>query len=108
MSSDPTTPTRPGVRERFDRLAAQWREESQYMSNTGQMTLLKSYLGIIGIGEPAVPLLLEELKREPNHWFCALESITEEDPVPVEDKGRVERMAAAWVEWGVRRGLVGA
>ena len=104
MSSDPTTPTRPAVRERFDRLAAQWREESQYMSNTGQMTLLKSYLGIIGIGEPAVPLLLEELKRDPDYWFRALEAITLEDPVPPEDKGRLDRMAAAWIDWGVRSG----
>ena len=72
MTTDATLATRPDLRDRFQRLAGQWREESQYMSNTGQMTLLKSYLGIIGIGEPAVPLLLEELKRDPDYWFRAL------------------------------------
>lgn len=106
MPTHATTSPRPDVLDRFHRLATQWREESQYMSNTGQMTLLKSYLRIIGMGAPAVPLLLEELKRQPDHWFQALESITEENPVPAEDAGRVERMAAAWVEWGVRQGHV--
>lgn len=99
-------PARPEVRDRFRRLAAQWREMSRFLSNTAQMAMLKPYQHIIGMGEPAVPLLLEELRREPNQWFWALEAITLEDPVPAEDKGRVDRMAAAWVEWGVKRGHI--
>jgi hypothetical protein len=93
-----TTPV--GIRNRFRRLAAEWSEQSKYLSNTAQMAMLPSYQRIIGMGLAAVPLLLEELSREPDHWFWALEAITEENPVPREAAGNVPLMARAWVEWG--------
>lgn len=99
-----TTPV--PVRDRFAALAARWKGESRFMSNTAQMAILKSYQGIVGMGPAAVPLLLEELRREPDHWFWALEAITGENPVPPEDAGRVDRMARAWVGWGVDRGYI--
>ncbi len=92
-----------GLRERFERLAAEWKRESRYLSNTAQMAMLKPYQRIIGMGLPAVPLILDELRREPNHqWFWALEAITEENPVPPEAAGNVHLMAQAWIDWGKR------
>jgi hypothetical protein len=102
---------RPGkydVRERFRQLAAEWKERSRYLSNTAQMAMLKPYQQIIGMGEPVVPLILEELRREPDHWFWALEAITQENPVPPEAAGKVRQMAEAWVEWGKQQGYVAA
>jgi hypothetical protein len=93
-------------RERFRRLAAEWKQQSRYLSNTAQMAMLPSYQRIIGMGLPAVPFLLEELQREPNQWFWALEAITEENPVPAEANGKVRRMAEAWIEWGKRNGFI--
>ncbi len=61
---------------------------------------------IIGMGWPVVPLILEELEREPDQWFWALESITEENPVPPEASGRVRLMAQAWIEWGKQQGCM--
>jgi hypothetical protein len=61
---------------------------------------------IIGMGTAAVPLILEELSREPDQWFWALECITEANPVPREDAGRVMAMADAWIRWGAERGYV--
>lgn len=104
MTSNTITSARTDIRERFEVLATQWREKSQFMSNSAQMAMLKSYQQIIGIGEPAVPLLLEELQREPNQWFWALEAITSQDPVPPADRGQLDRMAAAWIAWGVEQG----
>jgi len=72
------------------------------------MAMLPSYQRIIGMGLAAVPLLLEELSREPDHWFWALEAITEENPVPREAAGNVPLMAKAWVEWGKQHGFVAA
>jgi hypothetical protein len=86
--------------ERFRVLAQRWKEESQSMSNTTQMAMLRSYQGIVGIGPSVVPMILEEMAREPNHWFWALEAITQENPVPAEVAGRVESMAQAWLAWG--------
>jgi hypothetical protein len=99
-------PAEADLRERFRRLAAEWKDQSRYLSNTAQVAMLKPYQRIIGMGAPVVPLILEELRREPDQWFWALEAITGEDPVPPEDAGRVRPMAQAWVEWGKQRGLV--
>jgi hypothetical protein len=92
--------------ERFSRLAAEWKKQSRYLSNTAQMALLKPYQRIIGMGPPVVPLILEELRREPDQWFWALESITEQNPVPQEAVGKVRLMAEAWIGWGEQLGLI--
>jgi hypothetical protein len=82
-----------GTPEKFRALCAEWKSQARYQR-------------IIGLGLPAVPLILEELNREPDHWFWALESITGENPVPAEAMGRVPQMAEAWVQWGRRHGLL--
>lgn len=105
-AAPPRTDSAGGIRERFERLAAEWKRESRYLSNTAQMAMLKPYQRIIGMGLPAVPLILEELGREPNQWFWALEAITEENPVPAEAAGNVRLMARAWIEWGKQHGLI--
>jgi hypothetical protein len=95
-----------GLRERFRRLAAEWKEQSRYLSNSAQMAMLKPYQRIIGMGWPAVPLILEEMRRERGQWFWALEAITEENPVPAEALGKVRAMTQAWIEWGLKQGLL--
>jgi hypothetical protein len=100
------TTAEPRVRDRFRRLSAEWKEQSRYLSNTAQMAMLKPYQKIIGMGPSVVPLLLEELRREPDQWFWALEAITEENPVPPDAEGKVRLMAEAWVEWGRRQGYL--
>lgn len=106
-----TTTTRPpadtdSLRARFQRLRAEWKQRSRPMSNVAQMAMLPPYQRIIGMGWDAVPFLLEELQREPDQWFWALEAITEENPVPPEAAGVVQEMAAAWVAWGKARGYL--
>ncbi len=68
--------------------------------------MLPEYQGIIGLGAPAVPLILAELHREPAQWFWALKAITDEDPVPPDAAGDIGRMARFWIEWGIRKGLL--
>jgi hypothetical protein len=92
--------------ERFRRLAAELKDQSRYLSNSAQMAMLKPYQQIIGMGWAAVPLILGELKQEPDHWFWALEAITAENPVPLEAAGKVHDMAQAWIEWGASRGFL--
>jgi len=57
-----------------------------------------AYEQIIEMGWAVVPLLLDELRRKPDHWFIALERITGANPVPAECEGKIEKMAAAWVK----------
>lgn len=94
------------VRERFRRYAADWKKESRYLSNTAQMAMLPSYQRIIGLGLPAIPLILEELQREADQWFWALEAICDEYPVPPDAKGKVQLMAQAWLDWGKQNGYL--
>src|SRR5437764_8781182 len=99
-ASPPQPQTPAEVRDRFERLAREWKERSRYLSNTAQMAMLKPYQRIIGMGEQAIPFILQELQREPDQWFWALEMITEENPIPPEAAGKVRLMAQAWIEWG--------
>jgi hypothetical protein len=99
IASTPAT-----IRDRFERLTVQWKDQARYLSNTAQIALLPAYQRIIGMGEPVVPLILEDLQREPDQWFWALESITEENPVTPEIAGRTKSMADAWIQWGKQRG----
>jgi len=62
------------------------------------MAMLKPYQRIVGMGLSAVPLILEELRREPDQWFWALEAITEENPVLPQAAGKVREMARAWID----------
>ena len=65
-----------------------------------------AYQQIIDLGEPVIPLLLAELKREPDFWFAALQKLTGVDPVPKENAGKIKLMAQAWLEWGRQKGFV--
>jgi len=94
------------LRGRFEQLRDEWKAQSQYLSNTAQIAMLWPYQQIIGMGPAAVPLILAELRRETDHWFWALEAISGENPVPPEAAGKVQEMAKAWIDWGVRKGLL--
>lgn len=106
QASTLVSPPSSETRNRFRRLADEWKRQSRILSNTAQMAMLKPYQRIIGMGWDAVPLILEELSREPDQWFWALESITEENPVSVDAAGFVRRSADAWVSWGRASGLI--
>jgi len=89
---------------RFERLAAAWRSETQFCSTVLEIATNPSYQQIIGMGRVAIPFILTELSRQPDHWFWALKAITGKDPVPESDKGDLQRMTQAWLIWGVRNG----
>lgn len=93
--------------QRFRKLAAVWQEECCHLSSVREMALHPAYQQIIGMGPAVLPYLLDELEREPDHWFWALQSITGADPVRPEHQGRVGEMAQDWLRWAGRRGGVG-
>jgi hypothetical protein len=99
-TSLPPAPATISVEDRFHLLAAEWKEQARYLSNSVRMATLPPYQRIIGMGMPVVPLILEELRREPHHWFWVLEAITDQNPVPAASLGKIKEMAEAWVAWG--------
>ena len=94
------------LQRRFQRLARQWKRSHVFSSSTSQIALDPAYQQIIGMGYPAVPLVLRELEKRPDHWFWALRSITGEDPVLEDQRGNLHQMTAAWLKWGRERGYL--
>jgi len=92
------------IEKAFFELANQWRRETNHMSLMSDVILHPAYQRIIGMGLNVVPLILRELSKEPDHWFWALRSITGANPVKPEDKGRLKKMAEAWLDWGRKHG----
>ena len=110
--ADPTVVLRnPGARADTEKelslLASEWKRTRQKTSSSIlKMVTHPAYQRIIGKGERAIPFLLHEIQREPDHWFWALTAITGEDPVPDEDRGELPAMTRSWVEWGRKRGYL--
>jgi hypothetical protein len=91
--------TRSGIDSRFRDLVRQWREATLLMSSITEMATHPAYQQIIGMGHSALPLIFDEMQREPDQWFWALKAIAGEDPVPAADRGNLRRMADAWLLW---------
>ena len=64
------------------------------------------YVRIIGLGPPALGVILRDLKAEQNDWFYALRYIAGTDPVTSSMAGDIDQMTKAWVKWGEDRGLI--
>jgi hypothetical protein len=88
----------------FLELAEQWRHDTGMLSVISKISMHPAYQRIIGMGQPVVPLIMRELEHEPDHWFWALNSITGVNPVKPEQRGNLNQMAQAWVEWGRENG----
>lgn len=91
---------------KFKRLLAEWREQSALLPSVTAMVMLPSYQGIIGMGKPALPLILNELKEKRYHLFWALRAISGVDPVPPKDRGRIDKMIEAWIKWGRQKNII--
>lgn len=89
---------------RFLSLLRTWKEETKYLSLIYQKVMHPAYLEMIGMGPQIVPLLLEELGREPNFLFPALAAITGQNPVRREHQGDIEKITQDWLDWGRREG----
>lgn len=89
----------------FQRLTCEWQTATKYQSSVTAICSHPSYQRIIGMGQVALPFILQELQQSPHLWFWALKAITGDDPVPPEHRGRVALMAADWIAWARQRGL---
>ena len=94
----------PAQREKFQKLAEQWEEETFFLSRSDRAIAHPVHQEIINLGQPAVPLILERMRSQGGHWFEALEQITGEDPVSPADYGNIAAMQNSWLQWGEDRG----
>jgi len=101
---DLTDRTAAEARALFNELAQEWQNATRFLSSLTDITSHPAYQRIIGMGKAAVPLVLERLRRNPDHWFWALKSITGVDPVNDEARGDLNAMSRAWLDWGRQHG----
>lgn len=88
----------------FSALAATWKSETRSFSNVTKRAIHPAYQQIIGMGESAVPLILDDLARNgPNDWYWALTAITGDNPITEDMAGDMEAMTEAWLRWGTTR-----
>jgi hypothetical protein len=93
--------------EAFRRLSAPWRRETRFLSSVTDMSMHSAYQRIIGLGPAAIPLILRELQRSPDHWFWALDMITGAKlEIPPEIEGNMKAVAEVWLRWGRENGYI--
>lgn len=87
----------------FQQLVEQWHRERGASSSPVYMAMCPAYQQIIAMGKPAIVLILKQLELEgddPDHWFWALNYLTNADPVSPHERGNMKKMSAAWIRWG--------
>jgi hypothetical protein len=94
------------LEERFRELAENWERETGSLSSLTKRVMHKNYQAIVGMGQQVVPILLRDLRDNRRDWFWALSAITQENPVDRVDAGRVDKMIAAWVDWGRKKRML--
>jgi hypothetical protein len=92
------------LRPEFTVLAEQWRRDTRHLSLISKKLTHQSYFRITGMGRPVIPLLLEELRERPAHWFAALRATANADPA--ETATNPSQARDAWLEWGTAQGYI--
>lgn len=90
--------------EQFQLLAATWRKATAHMSSSSDKVAHPAFQAIVNLGPNIIPILLQELAHGSGHWHRALQRITSIDPVPPADQGNLEKITAAWLQWGREQG----
>lgn len=90
------------LRRIFSECVDVWTRDTLFTSSATELVLHPAYQRIIGLGRQALPLLFEELKHRPSHWFWALRAITGTDAAEAEDT--FEQAVQKWLAWGKETG----
>lgn len=98
ISKRSTTEAAESLKAKFERLAAEWRRETRFVSVVRRKMAHPAYLKIIGMGKDALPFIFKDLDARPDDWIPALMSITEDNPVKPDDN--FEQAVKAWLRWG--------
>jgi hypothetical protein len=94
------------LEERFLEQADKWARETRHLSSPTQRIMHPSYQAILGMGSEVVPLMLRDLAQNRREWFWALSYLTQANPIKKEDAGKMDKMIAAWLNWGKEKALL--
>jgi hypothetical protein len=92
------------LEQKFRSLKEKWRSETGHRSSISDISSHPSYREIVAMGEAAIPMILQTLSIEPDHWFTALWEITSANPINEDVAGDIDGMKDAWLAWGRANG----
>jgi hypothetical protein len=81
----------------FSTSAAEWEAGTAAEGNALAIVMHPAYQRIIGLGPQAVPLIIDALRTEVDHWFWALRAIVGEDKAL--GAASLSEAAQRWIEW---------
>ena len=87
------------IKDKFNQLAEQWRNETGGYSLITQKMKHPLCQEIINMGDPIIPLLLNELKNNKWIWFYPLQIIT---GIELNKKF----VGEDWIDWGKQQGYI--
>ena len=94
-SFDEQTPRSTTSERNFERRGRP--ETAAYPSVRDNRVVHQASQRIVGLGPRVVPLIIEQLRRDVDHWFWALAMIVGHDAAPA--ARTVDEAAKGWVEW---------
>jgi len=87
-------------------LLERWRSETAYLSDSTKRSSHPAYQEIINLGPVALPTLFRDLEQtHDGHLAKALTTITGAHPVPAENRGKIQLVAEAWLQWAREQGM---
>lgn len=87
------------TKSEFENLVKVWKKATVHYSFIRQKIVHPAYLRIVGMGEKAIPFILQELKERPSaSWFPALEAISGNNAAPAAKS--VDEAVQSWLNWG--------
>ena len=105
MASVPATPAAETTEQRVVRLLGIWRDQTAYLSSSTQLVEHPAYQELIALGPAALPFLFRDLEQtKDGHLSKALTTLTGAHPVPAEDRGKLAKVADAWLRWARENG----
>src|SRR3972149_1206950 len=87
------------TKEIFNFLKQEWKKETYHLSSISEICSNKNYQEIIQLGWYVVPIIIDDLREDPDFWFPALKRITGTDPTHKEDAEKVKELANYWIVW---------
>lgn len=90
------------VQARFEKLAKQWdahREERRESSNPFAHVESAAFDGIVALGEPVIPLIMERYRDGTLFWGAALRRITGKTEFGDGVVGDLEATRRRWLAW---------
>ncbi len=90
------------IEDQYRKLKQELDEHSSISGNGG--VGFEQTASIIALGEDVIPLILQDLQKEPSHGLVyILARLTSEQPYENEYLGKIVPMTAGWLQWGRAR-----